>query len=109
MDAGIDLLVAWDSQLEKVRRVAPPHFMGVGSTWSQFGKLTDIPNHAFDMRCKGEDMYYTFRSYAVMEMLSKKEIPVQSHIGLIPTFSHWWEICATGDGQPMRPWKSIAR
>jgi 3-methyl-2-oxobutanoate hydroxymethyltransferase len=24
-----------------------------------------------------------------MEMLSKEGIPVQSHIGLIPTFSHW--------------------
>ena len=35
------------------------------------------------------DMYYTLRSYEVMEMLSKEGIPVQSHIGLIPTFSHW--------------------
>ncbi len=34
IDAGIDLLVVWDSQIEAVRRVAPHHFMGVGSSWS---------------------------------------------------------------------------
>lgn len=89
IDAGIDLLVVWDSQIEEVRRVAPNHFMGVGSTWSQFGASSEILDHAFDMMRKGGDMYYTLRSYEVMEMLSKEGIPVQSHIGLIPTFSHW--------------------
>jgi len=89
IDAGIDLLVVWDSQLEEVRRVAPHHFMGVGSTWSQFGKSEEILDHAFEMMRKGGDMYYTLRSFEVMEMLSREGIPVQSHIGLIPTFSHW--------------------
>ena len=89
IDAGIDLLVVWDSQIEEVRRVAPHHFMGVGSTWSQFGPSNEILDHAFDMMRKGGDMYYTLRSYEVMEMLAKEGIPVQSHIGLIPTFSHW--------------------
>jgi len=89
LDAGIDLLVVWDSQIEEVRRVAPHHFMGVGSTWSQFGNANEILDHAFDMMRKGGDMYYTLRSFEVMEMLSKEGIPVQSHIGLIPTFSHW--------------------
>jgi 3-methyl-2-oxobutanoate hydroxymethyltransferase len=89
IDAGIDLMVVWDSQIEEVRRVAPHHFMGVGSTWSQLGKPEEILDHAFDMMRKGGDMYYTLRSFEVMEMLSKEGIPVQSHIGLIPTFSHW--------------------
>ena len=49
LDAGIDLLVVWDSQIEECREIAPHHFMGVGSTWSQFGnpdKILDlaIPN-----------------------------------------------------------------
>jgi 3-methyl-2-oxobutanoate hydroxymethyltransferase len=82
-------MVVWDSQIEDLRGVAPHHFMGVGSTWSQFGKAEDILEHAFDMMRKGGDMYYTLRSFEVMEMLSKEGIPVQSHIGLIPTFSHW--------------------
>ncbi len=89
IDAGIDLLVVWDSQIEECREIAPHHFMGVGSTWSQFGDPKEILDHAFDMMRKGGDMYYTLRSFEVMEMLSKEGIPVQSHIGLIPTFSHW--------------------
>jgi len=89
LDAGIDLMVVWDSQIEEVRRVAPHHFMGVGSTWSQLGQPGEILDHAFEMMRKGGDMYYTLRSFEVMEMLSKEGIPVQSHIGLIPTFSHW--------------------
>ncbi|MCG6889785.1 MAG: 3-methyl-2-oxobutanoate hydroxymethyltransferase [Gammaproteobacteria bacterium] len=89
IDAGIDLLVVWDSQIEKLRRVAPHHFMGVGSTWSQFGRREEILDHAFEMMRKGGDMYYTLRSFEVMEMLAKEGIPVQSHIGLVPTFSHW--------------------
>ena len=89
LDAGIDLLVVWAEQIEEVRQIAPHHFMGVGSTWSQFGTANEILDHAFDMMRKGGYMYYTLRSYDVMEMLAKEGIPVQSHIGLIPTFSHW--------------------
>ena len=89
IEAEIDLFVVWDSQIEECREVAPHHFMGVGSTWSQFSRPEDILDHAFDMMRKGGDMYYTLRSFDVMEMLAKEGIPVQSHIGLIPTFSHW--------------------
>ena len=35
--AYIDLLVVWESQIEEVRKIAPQHFAGVGSTWAQFG------------------------------------------------------------------------
>lgn len=89
LDAGIDLLVVWDSQLEECREIAPHQFMGVGSTWKQFGIPDEILSHAVDMMGKGGDMYYTLRSYDVIELLAKEGIPVQSHIGLIPTFSHW--------------------
>ena len=89
LDAGIDLLVVWDSQLEECRRLAPHHFMGIGSTWKQFGTTDEILAHAIDMMGKGGDMYYTLRSYDVIETLAREGIPVQSHIGLIPTFSHW--------------------
>lgn len=87
--AGIDLLVVSESQIEEVRQIAPHHFAGVGSTWAQFGSAQEIMDHAFDMMRKGGDMYYTLRSFDVMEMLAKEGIPVQSHIGLIPTFSHY--------------------
>ena len=89
IEAGIDLFVVWDSQIEQVRQITPTHFAGVGSTWVQFSQPHEILDHAFDMMRKGGDLYYTLRSYDVMEMLAKEGIPVQSHIGLIPTFSHY--------------------
>lgn len=89
LDANIDLLVVWDEQIEFTREVAPHVFAGVGSTWAQFGSTQEIMDHAFDMMRKGADMYYTLRSFDVMEALAKEGIPVQSHIGLIPTFSHY--------------------
>ncbi len=89
LDAGIDLFVVWAEQIEEARQIAPHHFMGVGSTWSQFGSTGEILDHAIEMMRRGGDMYYTLRSYEVMETLAKEGVPVQSHIGLIPTFSHW--------------------
>ena len=89
IDAGIDLMVVWDSQLKECREIAPHHFLGVGSTWSQFGTTDEILSHAFEMMTGGADMYYTLRSFDVMETLANEGIPVQSHIGLIPTFAHY--------------------
>lgn len=89
VDAGIDLFVVGAEQMEDVRRIAPTHFTGAGSTWAQFGSDDEIVDHAFDAMRRGADMYYTLRSFDVMERLAKEGIPVQSHIGLIPTFSHY--------------------
>lgn len=89
VEAGIDLFVIGGDQIEDVRRIAPGHFAGVGSSWAQFGSTAEIMHHAFEMMRKGGDLYYTLRSYDVMEALANEGIPVQSHIGLIPTFSHY--------------------
>lgn len=89
VEAGIDLFVVGTDQIEDVREIAPTHFTGVGSTWAQFGSNEEILAHAFDAMRRGGDMYYTLRSHEAMEMLAREGIPVQSHIGLIPTFSHY--------------------
>ncbi len=88
LEAEIDLLVVWAEQLEACRRIAPTQFMGIGSTWAQFSTSDEILAHAVDLMGRGGDMYYTIRSYEVIEKLANEGIPVQSHIGLIPTFSH---------------------
>ncbi|WP_170399837.1 3-methyl-2-oxobutanoate hydroxymethyltransferase [Ruegeria arenilitoris] len=88
VDAGIDLLVVGADQMDDVRRIAPTHFTGAGSTWAQFGSDDEIVAHAYGTMRNGADMYYTLRSLDVMERMAKDGIPVQSHIGLIPTFSH---------------------
>lgn len=88
VEAGIDLFVIGPRDIESLRSVAPSHFTGVGSKWAQFGSNDEIVADAFDAMLKGADMYYTLRSYEVMERMAKEGIPVHSHIGLIPTFSH---------------------
>lgn len=88
VEAGIDLFVVGSDDLEDVRELAPTHFTGAGSSWSQFGTDDEIIAHAFDAMRRGADMYYTLRSFDVMERMANEGIPVQSHIGLIPTFSH---------------------
>lgn len=88
VEAGIDLFVVGSNQIEDIRRLAPAHFTGVGSTWAQFGSDDEIVADAFDAMRRGSDMYYTLRSFDVMERMAREGIPVQSHIGLIPTFSH---------------------
>ncbi len=88
VDAGIDLFVVGADQMEDVRRIAPTHFTGAGSSWAQFGSDDEIIAHAYETMRNGADMYYTLRSFDVMERMATDGIPVQSHIGLIPTFSH---------------------
>ena len=88
LDANIDLFVIGPRSIEELRSIAPNHFTGVGSTWAQFGSNEEIIEHAFESMRRGADMYYTLRSYEVMEKLAKEGVPVHSHIGLIPTFSH---------------------
>ena len=88
VEAGIDLFVVGTDQMEDVRELAPTHFTGAGSSWAQFGSDDEIIAHAFEAMRRGADMYYTLRSFDVMERMAGEGIPVQSHIGLIPTFSH---------------------
>ncbi len=88
-DAGSDLFVVGMDQIDNVRAIAPTHFTRVGSKWAQFGSNEEILADAFEAMRRGGDMYYTLRSYEAMEMMSREGIPVQSHIGLIPTFSHY--------------------
>lgn len=112
VEAGIDLLVVGADQMEDVRRIAPTHFTGAGSTWAQFGSDDEIVAHAFETMRNGADMYYTLRSFDVMERMAKEGIPVQSHIGLIPTFSHY---CGGLRGwgrkadEAMKVWETLKR
>ncbi len=89
VEAGIDLFVVGADQIADVRQIVPTHFTGVGSTWAQFGSDDEIVAHVYEAMRNGADMYYTLRSYEVMERMAQDGIPVQSRIGLIPTFGHY--------------------
>ena len=112
VEAGIDLFVVGTDQMEDVRELAPTHFAGAGSSWAQFGSDDEIIAHAFEAMRRGADMYYTLRSFDVMERMASEGIPVQSHIGLIPTFSHHYgALCAFGRTaeEALQVWDTLKR
>jgi len=89
VDAGIDVLTCWDDQVVEAREIAPTTFMGTGTTWRQYHTTDEILRAAITSMEQGADMFYTLRSLDVVETLAKEGIPVQGHIGLIPTTSLW--------------------
>ena len=89
VDAQIDTLTVWDNQMELARDIAPHHFMGTAMNWGQYATPDEILRAAIDCMERGADMYFTNRSYDIVEMLAKESIPVQTHMGLIPSLSTW--------------------
>ena len=89
VDAGIDTLTVWDNQLEIAREIAPTHFMGTAMNWGQHKTNDEILRAAVECMEAGADMYFTNRSYDVIEMLANEHIPVQAHMGLVPSVSIW--------------------
>lgn len=89
VDAGIDTLTVWDNQLELAREIAPTHFMGTAMNWGQHKTKDEILRAAIDCMESGADMYFTNRSFDVVEMLAREHIPVQAHMGLVPSISIW--------------------
>ena len=89
VEAGIDTLTVWDDQLEIAREIAPTHFMGTAMNWGQHKTNDEILRAAVECMEAGADMYFTNRSYDVIEMLANEHIPVQAHMGLVPSVSIW--------------------
>lgn len=89
VEAGIDTLTVWDRDIDLARELAPNHFVGSAMGWGQFISHDEILRHAMGQMEAGADMYFTNRSLPVVEMLAREGIPVQVHMGLVPTFSHW--------------------
>ena len=89
VDAGIDTLTLWVEHLELARDIAPHHFSGAGINWADCATPDDILRMAISCMERGADMFFTNRSFEVVEMLAKEKVPVQAHMGLVPSFSHW--------------------
>ncbi|MFE0014109.1 3-methyl-2-oxobutanoate hydroxymethyltransferase [Mesorhizobium sp. NPDC059054] len=87
VEAGIETLTVLDSNLVEFRRLAPTTFMATSMAWGQNKTPDDILRHAIGCMELGADMYLTNRSFGVVEMLAKEKIPVQVHVGLVPSFS----------------------
>lgn len=90
VEAGIDTLTIRDDQIEMVREIAPHHFAISGMNfWGEFVTKDDFLRHAITCMERGADAYYCSRSFEVIETLAREGIPVQAHLGLVPSLSHW--------------------
>jgi len=88
-EAGIDLLSIWDKHVPEIRAACGDRFIIAGGAWSEYATPDDILRASIECLTSGADMVYTARGYDIVEMLANEGIPVQVHIGLMPSRSIW--------------------
>ena len=88
-EAGIDMLLCKSPHIKSVRDGAPNIFLTATIDLALFPSNDDVLREAFDSMKDGADQIYTARGPHVIEYLSKEEIPVMCHLGLVPRKSAW--------------------
>ena len=75
--------------IDKIRKGAPDIFLTATIDLALFPTKTEILHEAFRAMSVGADQIYTARGPHIVEMLSKEDIPVMCHLGLVPRKSSW--------------------
>ena len=88
-EAGIDMLLCKSPFINEIRKGAPDIFLTATIDLALFPTKTEILNEAFRAMSVGADQIYTARGPHIVEMLSKEDIPVMCHLGLVPRKSSW--------------------
>ena len=88
-EAGIDMLLCKSPLISDVRKGAPDIFLTATIDLAQFPTQDDILKEAFNAMSSGADQIYTARGPHIVEILSKEDIPVMCHLGLVPRKSSW--------------------
>ena len=88
-EAGFDMLLCKSPNINEVRKGAPELFLTATIDLALFPTKDDILREAFNSLKNGADQIYTARGPHVVEYLSKEEIPVMCHLGLVPRKSTW--------------------
>ena len=88
-EAGIDMLLCKSPLISDVRKGAPDIFLTATIDLAQFPTHDDILKEAFNAMSLGADQIYTARGPHIVEILSKEDIPVMCHLGLVPRKSSW--------------------
>ena len=88
-EAGIDLLLCKSPSIKDVRKGAPDIFLTATIDLALFPTKTEVLHEAFRAMSAGADQIYTARGPHIVEMLSKEDIPVMCHLGLVPRKSSW--------------------
>ena len=88
-EAGIDMLLCKSPIIDEIRKGAADIFLTATIDLALFPTSTDVLNEAFRAMSAGADQIYTARGPHIVEMLSKEDIPVMCHLGLVPRKSSW--------------------
>lgn len=88
-EAGFDMILCKSSNIKAVREGAPDIFLTATIDLVKFPLRDDVLREAFDALSSGADQIYTARGPHIVEYLSKENIPVMCHLGLVPRKSTW--------------------
>ena len=87
--ADIDMLLCKSPKIRDIRQGAPDIFLTATLDLCDYPTENDILSEAFKSMKEGADQIYTARGPHIVELLSKEEIPVMCHLGLVPRKSAW--------------------
>ena len=82
--AGFDMIICQAKNVSKVREGSKHLFLTASLILNEYVTKEDIMRGAFKALESGADAVMTPRSMEVVEMLTKEDIPVMGHLGLVP-------------------------
>ena len=88
--AGIDMIMSNAKNVNEVRKGSNKLFLTASLFWEEFVTKDEILKGAFKALENGADAVFTPRNTEIIEMLSKEDIPVMGHLGLVPRKSSWF-------------------
>lgn len=88
--AGIDMIMSNAKNVNEVRKGSNKLFLTASLFWEEFVTKDEILKGAFKALENGADAVFTPRNTDIIEMLSKEDIPVMGHLGLVPRKSSWF-------------------
>ena len=87
--AGFDMIISNAKNVISVREGSKNLFLTAALGLNEFVTEEDIMRGAFKALENGADAIMTPRSMHIVEMLSKEDVPVMGHLGLVPRKSTW--------------------
>ncbi|NQW07260.1 MAG: 3-methyl-2-oxobutanoate hydroxymethyltransferase [Candidatus Pelagibacter sp.] len=82
--AGFDMIICQAKNVLKVREGSKNLFLTASLVLNEYVTEEDIMRGAFKALEEGADAVMTPRSMDIVEMLSKEDVPVMGHLGLVP-------------------------
>ena len=87
--ADFDMIISNAKNVISVREGSKYLFLTAALGLNEFVTEEDIMRGAFKALENGADAVMTPRSMDIIEMLSKEDVPVMGHLGLVPRKSTW--------------------